>query len=95
MPLYEYECAGCGPFAVFRLMAEYALPANCPTCSLEAPRALACVPAMIASGGLRPAVSASSASAGASGFGRHSGGCRCGCGSGAKIRRADWVRKLL
>ncbi len=93
MPLYEYECAGCGPFSAFRAMAEYAAPAACPKCGIEAPRAFFSLPAMIA-GVSRPTAGRDAPGAGTSAFGRHGGGCRCGCGS-MRIRREDWVRKLL
>lgn len=97
MPLYEYECAHCGPFSDFRPMADYALPAICPNCSAEAPRALISVPAMVAGGVLRPATPAppTSSASGLSAGGGHGAGCRCGCGSRFRIRREDWVRKLL
>ena len=32
MPLYEYECARCGPFTHLRAMAGRAEPADCPEC---------------------------------------------------------------
>lgn len=35
MPLYEFNCDGCGIFDVWRSMAESSHPAYCPTC--EAP----------------------------------------------------------
>ena len=32
MPIYEYDCAGCGDFALLRPMAERDQPCQCPTC---------------------------------------------------------------
>ena len=40
MPIYEYECEACGPFAHGRPMAESTLPSACPTCAASAPRVL-------------------------------------------------------
>ncbi|HEY8926667.1 MAG TPA: zinc ribbon domain-containing protein [Polyangia bacterium] len=40
MPIYEYECDACGPFAESRPMAASALPAPCPRCAAPAPRVL-------------------------------------------------------
>ncbi|MGH7069917.1 MAG: FmdB family zinc ribbon protein [Acetobacteraceae bacterium] len=94
MPIYEYECPNCGPFTDFRPIADYALPAICPGCNGEASRVFLSAPGMIFRGAgrsVRTAEDAQRPSAGAS----HGTGCRCGCGSGIKIRREDWVRKLL
>lgn len=40
MPLYEYACADCGPFAEFRPIAEFATPQPCPECARPAGRSL-------------------------------------------------------
>jgi putative FmdB family regulatory protein len=32
VPLYAFDCAGCGPFEVVRPMAEAGLPGTCPAC---------------------------------------------------------------
>jgi len=40
MPIYEYECRACGPFAEARPMAASSLPAACPRCAAPAPRVL-------------------------------------------------------
>ncbi|ELS05463.1 putative regulatory protein, FmdB family [Xenococcus sp. PCC 7305] len=32
MPLYEYRCNPCGEFEVWRSLAEYNAPMNCPDC---------------------------------------------------------------
>ena len=60
MPLYDYQCASCGPFTAFRPMADYAKPVSCETCGADAPRAILAAPALAASmprldGGLRAA----------------------------------------
>ena len=33
MPLYEYQCAACGPFTELRAMSERNAPAECPQCA--------------------------------------------------------------
>ena len=38
MPLYAFECAGCGPFDVVRSVSDVAVPAHCPHCGDEARR---------------------------------------------------------
>jgi putative FmdB family regulatory protein len=38
VPLYAYDCAGCGPFEVARPMAEASLPGTCPACGAPARR---------------------------------------------------------
>jgi putative FmdB family regulatory protein len=40
MPLYEYDCRACGPFAEMRPMAASARPAACPRCAASSPRVL-------------------------------------------------------
>lgn len=38
MPVYEYECQEHGEFETLRSLAEYALPAPCPTCDADSAR---------------------------------------------------------
>ena len=38
MPLYDYKCAECGPFDVWRKMAEVTTPLACPSCGATAAR---------------------------------------------------------
>lgn len=45
MPLYEFTCASCGPFDVFRPVSRAADPAQCPDCKAEASRVW-CAPAI-------------------------------------------------
>ena len=40
MPSYQYACPACGAFSAMRPLAEYDLPAPCPGCGQECPRAL-------------------------------------------------------
>jgi len=89
MPVYEYECAECGPFAALRPMVQYADPHACPGCGSEAPRAMLSAP-MLANmdAGRRTAFATNERSAHAPksskslGHGAH---CSC-CGSGKKSR---------
>lgn len=41
MPLYDYICAGCGPFRAWQTLARADAPAACPDCEARAPRAIA------------------------------------------------------
>lgn len=41
MPLYEYDCPGCGSFTAWGRMATAEAPAPCPRCGAAAPRAIA------------------------------------------------------
>jgi putative FmdB family regulatory protein len=38
MPLYEFQCATCGPFEAWRMMAEAKNPMHCPDCDEVAKR---------------------------------------------------------
>lgn len=46
MPIYDYDCPGCGPFAALRSMSEFELPHECPSCGTEAPRVVLTAPAI-------------------------------------------------
>ena len=38
MPVYEFECAVCGPFTELRRLDRSILPANCPHCGKVSPK---------------------------------------------------------
>jgi putative FmdB family regulatory protein len=38
MPVYDFQCAACGPFAVMRSIAARDLPMHCPDCGARAAR---------------------------------------------------------
>ncbi len=40
MPLYDYECEGCGPFTELRSMSRSSDPMPCPNCEKAARRTL-------------------------------------------------------
>jgi putative FmdB family regulatory protein len=70
MPLYEYVCDACGPFAAMRPLAAFADPCDCPECGAGSSRNLLASPALGGSGAA-PAVAA------AGGAKSHIGGCAC------------------
>jgi len=82
MPIYEYLCDACGPFAAMRPMAEFAAPFACPECGAEAPRNLMASPALGGNGGAAAAPTA--------GGGSHAVACACCRPSRGKLR-ADAV----
>ncbi len=90
MPVYEYACAECGPFAALRPMAEYADPQSCPDCGSQAPRVMLTAP-MLANmdAGRRTAFATNERSAHAPKSSKslgHGANCSC-CGSGKKKGR--------
>ena len=44
MPVYEYRCAGCGPFEAIDSMSRCAEPNACPACGVLAPRVMLTAP---------------------------------------------------
>jgi len=78
MPLYEYSCDACGPFAAMRPLAAFADPCHCPDCGTASPRNLLASPAL---GGSGPPMAAASGK-------NHFGGCAC-CKPPARGLRAD------
>jgi putative FmdB family regulatory protein len=38
VPLYAFDCAGCGPFELVRPMADAGAPCTCPACGTQARR---------------------------------------------------------
>jgi putative FmdB family regulatory protein len=78
MPLYEYFCDACGPFAAMRPMAAFADPCDCPDCGTASPRNLLASPALGGTGAPAAAGPAKS----------HIGGCAC-CKPPARGLRAD------
>ncbi len=68
MPLYEYSCDACGPFAAMRPLAAFADPCDCPECGAASPRNLLASPALGGNGA--PAAAKVGAKT-------HMGGCGC------------------
>ena len=82
MPVYDYQCASCGPFTAFNAMADYAKPAACDACGAAAPRGFNAAPAlaqMDASVRRGLAVNERSRHEPRRSSGRHPSGCGC-CG---------------
>jgi putative FmdB family regulatory protein len=77
MPLYEYVCDACGPFAAMRPMAAFSDPCDCPDCGTASPRNLLASPSLGGNG----------APAAAGGTKTHFGGC--GCCKPSRGLRAD------
>ena len=52
MPLYEYLCNPCGEFEVWRSLAEYNAPMNCPNCQQTAQKIISAPNVNLNSGSL-------------------------------------------
>lgn len=44
MPIYDYECEGCGPFTAMQTMARYRDPRPCPECGAASLQILVSAP---------------------------------------------------
>lgn len=81
MPVYDYGCAECGNFTVFRPMAEYQLPHPCPGCGASADRVMLTVPAFAnMDSGRRSAMATNERSAHAPRHFNKKAGHAAGCG---------------
>ena len=76
MPLYEYECRGCGVFTAFKKLSEYREPALCDECGSVGVRIISVPQLAILDKGQRSAHERNEKSAHAPGFKRRSS---CGC----------------
>jgi putative FmdB family regulatory protein len=94
MPLYEYDCPGCGPFDALGKVATSAEPRDCPRCGTASPRVILTMPAVLAmDAGRRRAHATNERSAHApevstadSRAHKHGPGCACCGGSKGKSR---------
>jgi putative FmdB family regulatory protein len=68
MPIYQYDCARCGPFTQLRPLAEFAAPCACPGCGAAAERNLLAAPALRGAAETRDGVPAAP---------RHPAACAC------------------
>ena len=94
MPVYEYACEECGPFAALRPMAEYAEPCSCPDCGSASPRVMLTAP-MLASmdAGRRTAFATNERAQNEPKSTRtHGAGCSC-CSGSKKKGRLTWHGK--
>ncbi|VVD80609.1 FmdB family zinc ribbon protein [Pandoraea anhela] len=86
MPIYDFECATCGPFTVMRRIADRDTPCHCPDCGSEGTRVMT-APALALMGNANRAAHATNERAAHaprhSGDGpssRHRPGCSCCAG---------------
>ncbi|AJP55833.1 FmdB family transcriptional regulator [Pandoraea vervacti] len=92
MPIYDFECATCGPFAVMRRMAERDTPCHCPDCGREGSRLITAPSLALMGSASRTAHATNERAAhaprhsGDGPSGRHRPGCSC-C-SGGKVSLA-------
>ncbi|GAB7522909.1 FmdB family zinc ribbon protein [Paraburkholderia sp. 2C] len=91
MPVYDFQCTTCGPFAVMRSVAARDLPVHCPDCGTSASRMISAPALALMSGTQRNAHATNERAAHeprhASGVAaRHPSGC--GCCSGSRITLA-------
>jgi putative FmdB family regulatory protein len=87
MPIYDFECASCGPFSVMRRIADREKPCRCPECGSEGGRVISAPSLALMAGASRTAHAANERAAHAprqSSDGpsaRHRPGCSC-CSTG-------------
>ncbi|WP_246795352.1 FmdB family zinc ribbon protein [Burkholderia perseverans] len=92
MPIYDFHCDTCGPFAALRPIAERDRPALCPACGTAASRLVSAPSLALMSGERRIAHATNERAAhaprqsGEPGAGRHGAGC--GCCSGRRVSLA-------
>lgn len=78
MPIYDYECAACGGFAAFALIARYDQSQPCPGCAAASPRAGLSAPMLAGMDASRfKAHAVNEKSANAPARGGHPSGCGC------------------
>ena len=79
MPVYDHDCAQCGPFSALRPMARSAEPHECPACGALAPRAFFTAPALARmDAGRRSAIATNERSANEPRQSKaHGAGCGC------------------
>ncbi|MBW4708174.1 zinc ribbon domain-containing protein [Roseobacter sp. YSTF-M11] len=85
MPLYDYQCEGCGPFTAFASLDHFNAPCECPECAASAPRVLRHAPRLaVMSGGTRRAHETNERSADSPKRSSHGPGCSCCSASSAR-----------
>ncbi|QBC30169.1 MULTISPECIES: FmdB family zinc ribbon protein [Pandoraea] len=95
MPIYDFECAACGPFAVMRRMADRDTPCHCPDCGGEGTRVMTAPSLALMGGASRAAHATNERAAHAprhSGDGpssRHRPGCSCCAGGKVSLAGAS------
>ncbi|WP_083253666.1 FmdB family zinc ribbon protein [Pandoraea sp. ISTKB] len=91
MPIYDFECATCGTFAVMRRIADRDAPCHCPDCGTEGARVIT-APALALMGGASRAAHATNERAANAPrqssdgpAGGHRAGCSCCAGGKVKL----------
>ncbi|MCA8431187.1 FmdB family zinc ribbon protein [Burkholderia seminalis] len=91
MPIYDFECASCGPFSVMRRIADREKPCRCPECGAQGGRVIGAPSLALMTGARRAAHATNERAAHAprqSDDGpplRHRAGCSCCSGGSAKL----------
>lgn len=86
MPVYEYQCDDCGPFAALMPMSKFNDPCNCPDCAQPAPRVLLTAPKLsVMDSARRSAHATNERSANSPKKSSHGPGCGC-CGGGSSLK---------
>ena len=96
MPSYDYGCQRCGEFSLWRPMAEYDLPQDCPDCGDSCGRVLSAMPAIAGiDAGRRAAMATNERSAHEpKRWGAHAAVCGCCKPGGRKTLAADGVKSF-
>jgi putative FmdB family regulatory protein len=82
MAFYDYTCASCGEFSLWRRLDERNLPATCPDCHAAAVRQISAPQLSLMPAGRRQAFARNEKSRHEPGVKkRHRCGTSCGCGS--------------
>jgi putative FmdB family regulatory protein len=89
MPIYDYDCPSCGPFAVLRSMSEFELPHDCPNCNAEAPRVILVAPAISGMSSARRAAAETNERSSHEPKRSRGHAPGCGCCSGGKTSKAS------
>jgi putative FmdB family regulatory protein len=95
MAFYDYECAACGTFSVWRNLADRNLPALCPGCKETAERVITSPNLSLMPAPRRAAHARNEKSRHEPGVRtRHQCGSGCGCGSSATTARKKSTRTV-
>jgi putative FmdB family regulatory protein len=88
MALYDYQCAACGPFSLWRPLSERNFLASCPVCQEPARRVISAPNLSVMSPSQRLAHARNEKSRHEPGVtNRHRCGSGCGCGRGSPARK--------
>lgn len=95
MAFYDYTCADCGEFSLWRKLDERNLPARCPHCRKSAERVLSVPNFSLMPAGRRAAFARNEKSRHEPGVAnRHRCGSGCGCGSAGSTGQKKSTRTV-